>query len=166
MQIRASTLPDLLAALVPVGVALLLLYAGYSDLRRLQIPNWITLLLILGFVVIAPSLPTAEISSRLIVAAVAFAVGFVLFALNTMGAGDVKLFSGLLLFVPSGDVALFMLIFSATLMVGIATIVLMRRALSTQMASFKSISTPGVFPMGISISAAGLICLFAPLPVI
>ena len=156
-------MPDAISLAIYVVVISLLIYAGYSDLRRLRIPNWISIVLVLAFLPIAVTLPLPEIYSRLIVVAVVFGIGLALFAMNTLGAGDVKLLAALLLFVPSQQAALFFLLLSATLLIGLAAVVVARQVPVAQRSSFKALATPGVFPMGISISSAGLICLALPL---
>lgn len=142
------------------GVAGLLIYAGYSDFRRLLIPNWISVLMAVAFVLVAPTLGLPEIMSRVTLAGLVFVVGFVFFALNILGAGDVKLLAAILLFVPAGQSAVFFLILSVTLLIGVAIVVSLRSAFAAQLSGCKSMVTPGAFPMGISIASAGLISLW------
>jgi prepilin peptidase CpaA len=148
----AETLP--LVLLVPV-----LLFAGYSDLRWLRIPNRLSILALGLFAVIAVTLPTSELFSRAIAASSVFGIGLALFALRLLGAGDVKLLSVLVLFVPTGLLASFGQIFAAMLLLGTALIVAGRRSHLLDGLGWKSIDTPGVFPMGISISMTGIIFL-------
>lgn len=159
-------MPDAISLVIFTVVILLLIYAGYSDLRRLRIPNWISIVLVLAFLPIAATLPWPEIYSRLIIVAVVFGIGLALFAMNTLGAGDVKLLAALLLFVQSQQAALFFLLLSATLLIGLTAVVLVRKMPVAQRSNFKALATPGVFPMGVSISSAGLICLSLPLALV
>jgi len=153
---RKNTVLDLPSLIGLIAIAPLLVWAGMSDLRYLRIPNWISLLMIAGFVGLAFWLPAAEIQSRLIVAALAFVIGFILFALGTLGAGDVKMLSALLLFVPSQYLAGFFLLFSIGLAIAIIGIVSARRFYFFQGRGFLSIDSPNVLPMGISIGFAGI----------
>ncbi len=158
-RVRRKTLPDLMSILGLLAIAPLLIYAAYSDLRFLRIPNWVSLVMIAIFAFVVPSLSGAEFLSRVLLAAGIFGVGFVLFAANVLGAGDVKLLSALALFVPSGQSALFFLVLSGAMLLGLATITLLRARPPARLANWQSVATAGVFPMGISITLSGLVFL-------
>ena len=142
-----------------LAIAPILVYAAYSDLRQLRIPNWTSIVMLAVFAILLPTLPMSEILDRVLLALIVLSLGFVLFAVNALGAGDVKLLSALVLFVPSGQVALFFLIFSPALLLGIVAICLMRAHPPARMAGWQSIVTPAAFPMGISIALTGLVFL-------
>lgn len=58
---------------------------------------------------VAPFLPSwSELALRLTAAALAFAAGFVLFALRMLGGGDVKMMAAVFLLVPASDNLLFL----------------------------------------------------------
>ena len=137
-------------------IAPLLIYAGYSDLRLLKIPNWISLAMLAASVVFLPMLPGSEIGARAVAAIVIFGIGFVLFALNTLGAGDVKMLTALMLFVPSGMLQVFLLMLSVALLVSIGLITVARWHPLPAVQHWHSIATPRSLPMGVAISAAGL----------
>jgi prepilin peptidase CpaA len=73
--------------------AILLLVAVISDARTYRIPNWISLALVALFVVAvaASGQPFTSFWLHLAVGAGVFVVGYGLYALTGMGAGDVKL---------------------------------------------------------------------------
>lgn len=76
-----------------VALILLMALVVYFDLTSFTIPNWLNatvLLLYIPFVVVQPE--GFNWWMPLLAAGVVFAVGFVIFALNWMGGGDIKLF--------------------------------------------------------------------------
>jgi len=86
-----------------VGLAIALLVAAFTDIRRRQIDNWLNAVIALA----APLFWWASgldlypgVALQLAVAVGAFAVLAVLFALKLMGGGDVKLLTALALWVP------------------------------------------------------------------
>lgn len=139
-----------------VFLAPVLIYAAYTDLRWLRLSNKLCLLtLALGCVVCA-GLPFEEALGRLTIAVLVFCLGLALFAVRVVAAGDVKFLSALMLFVPTPDLVLFSQIFSVALLVGVVLVVTGRRIPAFAQSNWQSMSTPRVFPMGISIAMAGL----------
>lgn len=80
-------------ALVFFVFALPLLMAAVRDASTMTIPNWISLALIGGFVLVQPLTFTglADIGTHLAVGGVFFAAGFAMFAFGWLGGGDAKL---------------------------------------------------------------------------
>jgi prepilin peptidase CpaA len=85
-----------------IALAIALLVAGFTDIRRRQIDNWLNAAIALG----APLFWWAsglslwpEVALQLGVALVAFAILAGLFALRMMGGGDVKLLTALALWI-------------------------------------------------------------------
>ncbi|MGL4319726.1 MAG: prepilin peptidase [Paracoccaceae bacterium] len=139
----------------------LLVAMAFHDLRDMQIPKWISGGMIAIFVIMGMTVvPWAESGARMALAAIVFAVGFAGFALRLLGGGDVKALSVMLLLVPVSSMALFMLVFSASLMLGVLAVLLARRAFGGADAAWVSMQSTA-FPMGISIAAAGLVLPFA-----
>ena len=134
----------------------LLLLAAYCDLRFLRIPNIISLAILAIFVVSVLIGTPADLMTRLLAAVVVFGLGFLAFAFRLIGGGDVKLLSALVLFVPTHGLTLFANLFSAALLVGVASIIALRRSPSISKVDWKSLSQPKAFPMGLSIALAGL----------
>lgn len=83
-----------------LGAAGLLTAAAISDVRCYRIPNTLcaalALLFVLAAILAGPPFPF----TNLIPAALAFAVGLLLFARNLMGGGDVKLLAAAVLWIP------------------------------------------------------------------
>lgn len=133
------------------ALALALLIAAFTDLRRRQIDNWLNG----GIVLAAPLWWWAnglslwpDVAIQLGVALAAFAVLAGLFAMRAMGGGDVKLLTALALWIEP-DWFLKLLIMMA-LLGGVLTIVMgvwhiMRRQRDKL-----------AIPYGVAISAAGL----------
>ena len=72
---------------------LALLYAGARDLMSYEIPNWVSLAMIVAFLVaaFAGSFRLADIGWHLAAGAAVLAVGSILFAAKVFGGGDAKL---------------------------------------------------------------------------
>ena len=75
----------------------LMVYAAYSDLKSYTLPNFISLLLMAGFALIMLILqpPLSAIGWHVVVGAILFVVGFILFATGLFGGGDVKVIAAL-----------------------------------------------------------------------
>ena len=86
-----------------IALAIALVFAAFTDIRRRQIDNWLNLAIALG----APAFWWASslalwpgVALQLGIALAAFAVLAGLFALRMMGGGDVKLLTVLALWIP------------------------------------------------------------------
>ncbi|MBO9628719.1 MAG: prepilin peptidase [Shinella sp.] len=82
-------------ALIFVIFPFCLAVAAFSDLFTMTIPNRVSAILLGAFLLAAPlaGLGLNEIAIHLGAGLLVFSIGFVLFALNVMGGGDVKLLS-------------------------------------------------------------------------
>ncbi|PLK25202.1 peptidase [Porphyrobacter sp. TH134] len=85
-----------------IALAIALVFAAFTDIRRRQIDNWLNL----GIALVAPAFWWAsgmslwpDVAIQLGVALAAFAVFAGIFALGMMGGGDVKLLTVLALWV-------------------------------------------------------------------
>jgi prepilin peptidase CpaA len=135
----------------------ILLATGYCDLRRMRIPNALSLLAVGLFLVSAPFLLTGEEAAmRGLVAGAALLVGFVMFAFGLLGGGDVKIFAALVLFVPTPSFSLFLLLFSAAMIFGMALMPVLRALPGATSLGWVSLRPDARFPMGISIALSGL----------
>ena len=136
------------ALLIALAIALLL--AAFTDLRRREIDNWLNAAIALGAPLFwfASGLTLPEVGYQFAIAGVTFVVLAGLFALGAMGGGDVKLLTALALWI---EPMLFLrLILIMALAGGALTLVfgawhLMRRG-----------SGKVAVPYGIAISFAGL----------
>ncbi len=134
-----------------IALAIALLVAAFTDMRRRQIDNWLT-----GGIVLAAPLwwwasalsPWPDIALQLGVALAAFAVLAALFALKVMGGGDVKLLTALALWIE--PMLFVQLLVIMALLGGVLTVVLGGWHIIRRQRDRLSI------PYGIAISAAGL----------
>ena len=136
------------------ALAIALLLAAFTDLRRRQIDNWLNA----SIAIAAPVFWWASglslwpgIGWQLGLAVITFAITAVLFALRAMGGGDVKLLTALALWIRPADFAylvVLMAILGGVLTLAIAAWHIARR------------NTGKVaIPYGIAIAAAGLFTL-------
>jgi prepilin peptidase CpaA len=138
------------------AIAPLLLAVGYFDLRYMRIPNALSIVAFGAFLVFAVLYPPADLVPRLVVGGGVLALGLIGFALRLFGGGDVKFLSVLVLFVPLHALAIFGNVFSASLLLGIALVLTLRRIPALATLGWKSIGGSTKFPMGVSIALAGL----------
>lgn len=83
----------MLTAAILVIFPLCMAVGAVSDLVTMTIPNRVSVILIAGFLLIAPiaGLPLTDIGFHVLAGLVVFAGVFALFALNVMGGGDAKI---------------------------------------------------------------------------
>ena len=142
-------------------------YAIVSDFTRLRIANWIPATLVGLFLVYAVlRLDVSAFKAHLLLAAIVFAVGFVMFVLGWIGGGDVKLLAALTLWAgPShGPDLLIMTTLAGGVMA--CALLLLRYSDRTRMlmtaAPFRrirSFAERGVCPYGLAMGAAALVSL-------
>ena len=143
--------------LLPIILLLpVMLAVGFCDFRYMKIPNVLSVIGVIIFIGTAFLLPVPEIGMRILAGVIAMLVGFILFALRVFGGGDVKIFSVLMLFIPSQTIALFGLVFSISILFGIGLIMTLRTAPGAQESRWVSLKERVKFPMGISISLAAV----------
>lgn len=134
-----------------IALAIALLIAAFTDIRRRQIDNWLNA----GIVLAAPLFWWSgglalwpDVAMQLGVALGAFAILAGLFALGAMGGGDVKLLTALALWVkPEWFLELVIIM---ALLGGILTIVMGAWHIARRQRDRLAI------PYGVAISAAGL----------
>ncbi len=70
-----------------------MIYAAVSDIATMTISNWISLVLIVAFPILAyaSGMPMIDIGWHFAAGGLMLAVGFALFAFNALGGGDAKL---------------------------------------------------------------------------
>ncbi len=83
----------MLEAVILVVFPLCLTFASFTDLFEMTIPNRVPAVLLGAFLLVAPfsGLGWSGFGMHMAAAALVFAGGFALFALNVMGGGDAKL---------------------------------------------------------------------------
>lgn len=152
------------SAIVLIVLPACLVLAALTDFLEMTIPNWISLLLIGAFVLIAPfsGLSLLELGWHLAAAALVFFGCFSLFALNVMGGGDAKLLTAAALWFGFNHSLFEFLVYTGYLG-GLLTIVVMLLR-----ANWDKLATVGVrlpqtlmiakkIPYAIAIGGAGLL---------
>lgn len=147
-----------LAALLMMVLA----WAAVTDVITRQIPNAAVLVIIGLFPPWMLAGAPAGVGSGLSAAAVGFALGFILYLFKVMGAGDVKLFAAIALFIGLSHLPMFAL---ATAIAGgaVAALSLLSRPREVLvMLSVRGSAVPGRgIPYGVPISIGGLLTLWA-----
>ncbi len=140
-----------LALLVPaLPVAL---WAAWSDLRYMRIPNMAVLALALGFVVVAPFvLPLETFAWHLGQLVLVLVIGFVLSLARAVGAGDAKFAAAMAPYVAASDLGLVLPLAATVLLAafashrGLKRIPVFRRATSDWVSWQRT-----DFPMGLAL---------------
>ena len=80
-----------------IGFVVVCLLAAISDARTLRIPNWMSLFLLVDFLIagVASAISISEIAIHMTVGVGALVIGFILFFLRMFGGGDAKLFAAI-----------------------------------------------------------------------
>lgn len=113
----------------------LLVWAAISDFRRYIIPNQVSLGVVALYPVYVLSAPEpVNWQWALVMAGVFFAVGFVMYLVRAMGAGDAKLLPAVMLWVGAKDFAAFIVVLVAGSLV-LAFVIGVRTALAQMRAS-------------------------------
>lgn len=136
-------------------------WAAWSDMARMKIPNKSVYALVAVFLVIGlVALPLAEYPWRLVHLVVVLAAGFVLNASGLVGAGDAKFAAAMAPFVALDDAVLFAYVLSGALLAGFATHRLARRipAIRRRSEGWES-WTRRDYPMGFSLGGALILYL-------
>jgi Flp pilus assembly protein protease CpaA len=102
---------DVLIWLPLTGLVALLALAALIDFRERRIPNWLTggVAALYPLYALVSPMPVASLGVALAVAAAVFLFGFVLFARQLIGGGDVKLIAAVSLWTGLDHLALFAL---------------------------------------------------------
>lgn len=144
--------------------SLLMVYSALSDLRSYTLPNFISIVLVVGFVlvlaVVQPSLTV--IGWHLAVGGGVFIIGFTLFALGLLGGGDVKVIAALALwFGPNNFLAFFIMMTIIGGLLAIALMIFRRIPLSEAYLKYPAVrglhdKNEGI-PYGVAIAIAAVI---------
>jgi len=148
MAIPSATALWFLPFVVPICI-----WAAWSDLKFMKIPNKAVLALGVVFLLVGLiALPIAEYPWRLLQIVVVLVAGFGLNMIGAVGAGDAKFAAVIAPFVPLADVRLVLVLFSAVLLSAFVTHRLFRMlpAMRAGTSDWKS-WTVSDFPMGLAL---------------
>jgi len=140
-----------------VMLSIVLVLVIYNDLRRMRIPNTLSVILLAIFPFFALDFESwNSVFLQIGFSALIFVLGFVAFALRAMGGGDVKVLAALALFVPLGHLPLVMVTFSVCLFLGVAFVLCSRKLVNNPERKWAFLSTKR-FPLGLPIGLCGLV---------
>ncbi len=145
---------------VHFALAAVLVVALAIEMRTGRIPNWLSLLPFVLFIVVAATADDrAALAWQLALSAGVFVAGLLLFAFAGFGAGAVKLMSGLALFIPLSQAVTALIIFVAMLFVGLLLVLGLRNVMGDENSKWHVLAK-AVMPMSLPICVTGLAVLF------
>ncbi len=140
-----------------------LIFAGISDAMSFTISNKISLLLFVGFLVLAPfsGLTIAAIGAHVTIGFIMLVLGFLLFARGVIGGGDAKIIAAASLWLGPENTGVF--IFLMAIYGGVLSLIVLK-IYSTPLPSFLATqkwlvnyqSGAAAVPYGIAIGLSGL----------
>ena len=150
----------MIAQYVPYAVAAILVVAMMLEVKTGRIPNWLTALPFVLFIVV---LVLAEdrwaLMPQVYFSLGMFVAGLVLFAVAGFGAGAVKLMTGVVLFIPLSEAFSTLAVFIVALFVCAIIIVQLRKVVGSDDSAWHIWRKP-VMPMSLPIGIAGVASLF------
>lgn len=133
--------------------------AGYYDLKRMEIPNWLSGGAALVFLaLIFATLPVDHALWRIGGAVLVLVVSFVLFMVNQMGPGDGKTAAAFALLVAPQDAPAVLIILSVAALLLLVVVIGLRRTPLAANSSWRVWSDKHL-PYGVALGAALLIYL-------
>lgn len=145
------------AAILLAAILLPALYAAWSDLATMTIPNGVHLLLLAIFLVLGPILlPIGTFGGQLALALGVLAAGFLLNSIGALGGGDAKMAAAVTLFVAWTDLGAFLQILAMTSLAGLVTHRAIGRIAAVRglAGGWASWSDSGRFPLGFALAGA------------
>lgn len=150
----------MIAQYVPYAMAAVLLAAIVIELRTGKIPNWLTLVPFLLFIVVAANTDDrAALAWQMGLAAAVFAFGIAAFIFAGFGAGAVKLMTGIALFVPLSMGLKAIFVFVAALFASTFVIVMLQKIAGSDDSNWHVLSKR-VLPMSLPLGVTGLAVFF------
>lgn len=133
------------------------IWAAWSDLKYMKIPNKMVLALAATFIVAAfVLLPLDVVLWRLLGGFIVLAVGFILFAIGGFGGGDAKYAAAIALFVPHTDAGFFIFILAISALIAVFLHRMFGKLKFTApiTENWKSWTAGKNFPLGLGLSGA------------
>ena len=138
------------------------LYAAWSDLRRMTIPNTVVLACLGLYVVLGPMvLPFEAFLWRFVPALPVLVAGFRLHLTCQFGAGDAKFATVLVLFVAPHELTTVIWIYAILSLLSVGVLFAIRRAAPAMAAasSMKSLNSGRAFPLGLPLALTIMVYL-------
>ena len=140
------------------------LWAAWSDLKFMLIPNDLSTFAALAFILIMPFfLPLDDFGLRVAIAGWVLIAGFLLNAIGQVGGGDVKFATVMVPYAMPQDYQILLTIYLSALLLCFVLHRVAKLALrnSAIVADWKSFDAGGKFPMGLPMALAILVYLIA-----
>jgi prepilin peptidase CpaA len=148
-------------SIVWIFLAALLLMAAVTDARVYRIPNWACAAIAALFVATAPfGMGLEGMWPNLAVGIAVFAVGYALYALTGMGAGDAKLAAAIGLWVGPGAFQEWITLFALAMLFLVFLLVGMRRMVYPLVGaepSMRVLKRGAPVPLGVALSASAIV---------
>jgi prepilin peptidase CpaA len=145
---------------MPYAMTAVLILALCIDIRTARMPNWLTLLPVVLFIVqIATSGDPSAYGWQLVQGAIVFGLGIGLFAVGGMGAGAVKLLAGTALFIPTSNGWIALAGFLCGVFVLFPIVIAIRKAIGSEDSKWAVLARQ-ILPMSLPIAIAGLLGMF------
>jgi prepilin peptidase CpaA len=156
MTATASSALWFLPFVTPIAI-----WAAYSDLSTMKIPNKSVLALMAIFIVVGLiALPFPDYWPRLINFVVILLVGFVVTMIGLVGAGDAKFAAAMAPFIALGDAIFAVMLFAVCAVVSVAGHRLAKKTPLRNLApNWESWNRAKEFPMGLPLAASLVIYL-------
>lgn len=139
------------------------LWATWSDLKNMTIPNVLVLSMAGVFLVVgAIVLPFTEVFLwRLLGGVIVLVIGFLIFSIGGLGGGDAKFAAAMVLFVDHADILGFILILAAVTLVAVVLHVIVGKLkfAAPLTENWKSWEKNRKFPLGFGMGSALIIYL-------
>jgi prepilin peptidase CpaA len=135
------------------------LYAVWTDLSRMTIPNRVVLVTVALFVAAAPFvMPLEEMAWRFLPAFIVLVAGFLLNLTGQFGAGDAKFAAAIVLYVPQQDLPSLLWIYAILALLSVALLYAVKKAMPARAAAsgLKSLSETRTFPLGVPLALTAL----------
>jgi prepilin peptidase CpaA len=168
MDLTSAPYAHALQTILMVLYAGALFYGFASDVKSLKIPNAVSIAVLALFFLNYGLLGSPQdISKHLLTGGCALILGFVIYALGFMGAGDIKLIAALMLWAGPRDAYAFLVVMALIGGLFAALLLVTRKVIITWPSAsryipsrrLKNWATRGIVPYGIAICTAGLILM-------
>ncbi|MFV2051701.1 A24 family peptidase [Aliiroseovarius sp. YM-037] len=117
MDISETTALWFLPVAAPIAI-----WAAFSDLKTMKIPNNAVIALVLAFAVVGLfALPLADYAWRYVHLIVVLGIGIALNMAGAIGAGDAKFAAAMAPFIALGDIMVFLIVFAVVLIAAFVT---------------------------------------------
>ena len=150
----------MLAHYAPYVMAVVLVVAFFMEIRVGRIPNWLSAIPYLMFVlVVVLADERSEFLWQVGLAAAVFVFGLIMFAIGGMGAGAVKLLTGTVLFIPLSSAFNAMMVYFVVFFSSLLVFVQIRKYFGSEDSKWHLMAN-NVLPLSFTIAVTGIMGMF------